>query len=89
MHSPDEWMAGSPEIVHTDDGKASAPSTAFRIVSAQRDRSRVTEARVAGLAITLSVVALALVLLYVVGGYVDHVAVQIVNAAASIPTQTP
>ena len=54
-------------------------------MSAPRDRSRVTEARVAGLAITLSVVALALVLVYVIGGYVDHVAVQIVNAAATIP----
>jgi hypothetical protein len=58
-------------------------------MSVHRDRSRITEARVAGLAILLSVVALALVLVYVVGGYVDHVAVQVVDAAASIPTQSP
>jgi hypothetical protein len=58
-------------------------------MSVHRDRSRITEARVAGLAILLSVAALALVLVYVVGGYVDHVAVQVVDAAASIPTQSP
>ena len=35
----------------------------------QRDRSRVHEARVAGLAISLSVAALILVVVYVVGGF--------------------
>jgi hypothetical protein len=58
-------------------------------VSAHRDRSRITEARVAGLAITLSVLALALIVVYLVGGYLDHVAVQIVNAAATAPPGAP
>jgi len=51
-----------------------------------RDRSRVHEARVAGLAITLSVAALILVLVYVIGGYASHVIVVIVDStpAASV-----
>src|SRR4029079_11523188 len=47
------------------------------------DRSRVAEARISGLAITLSVAALILALLYVVGGYANHVVVVIVD---SVPT---
>ena len=49
-----------------------------------RDRSRVHEARVAGLAITLSVLALILVLVYVVGGYARHVVVEIVDTAVPV-----
>ena len=51
-----------------------------------RDRSRVHEARVAGLAITLSVAALILVLVYVVGGFANHVVLVIVDStpAASV-----
>jgi hypothetical protein len=51
-----------------------------------RDRSRIHEARVAGLAITLGVAALILVVVYVVGGYANRVVVEIVaipGAAAS------
>jgi hypothetical protein len=47
------------------------------------DRSRVAEARISGLAITLSVAALILALVYVVGGYANHVVVVIVD---SVPT---
>ncbi len=47
----------------------------------QRDRSRVHEARVAGLAITLSVAALVLVLVYVVGGYANRVVIEVVTLA--------
>jgi len=43
-----------------------------------RDRSRIHEARVAGLAITLSAAALVLVLVYVVGGFANRVVVQVV-----------
>lgn len=43
-----------------------------------RDRSRVHEARISGLAIMLSVVALALVLVYVVGGYANRIVVEVV-----------
>jgi hypothetical protein len=47
------------------------------------DRSRVQEARISGLAIILSVAALALVLVYVVGGYTSRVVVQLVPAYAT------
>ncbi len=47
------------------------------------DRSRVAEARISGLAITLSLAALILVVVYVVGGYAHHVVVVIVE---SVPT---
>jgi hypothetical protein len=47
------------------------------------DRSRVAEARISGLAITLSLAALILVVVYVVGGYANHVVVVIVD---SVPT---
>jgi hypothetical protein len=49
------------------------------------DRSRVAEARISGLAISLSVVALILVVVYVVGGYANHVVVMIVDA---VPTSS-
>jgi hypothetical protein len=51
-------------------------------MSADRDRSHVHEARIAGLAITLSAAALILVLVYVVGGYATRVVVEIVDAAS-------
>ena len=54
-------------------------------MSVHRDRSRVKEARLAGLAIMLSVAALILGLVYVIAGYVDHVVVQIVSAVANAP----
>jgi len=43
-----------------------------------RDRSRVFEARISGLAIMLSAAALILVVVYVVGGYANRVVVEIV-----------
>jgi len=49
-----------------------------------RDRSRVHEARLAGLAITLSTLALILVVVYVVGGYARHVVIEIVDSAAPV-----
>jgi uncharacterized membrane protein len=47
-----------------------------------RDRSRVHEARVAGLAITLSVAALILVVVYLVGGYAHKVVIELVVPAS-------
>ena len=46
-----------------------------------RDRSRVHEARIAGLAITLSVAALILVVVYVVGGLANRTVIEIVQVA--------
>ena len=43
-----------------------------------RDRSRVYEARISGLAITLSAAALILALAYVVGGYANRIAIEVV-----------
>ena len=48
-----------------------------------RQRSNVHEARVAGLAITLSVAALILIVVTVVGGYTRRVVIQIVPVYAS------
>lgn len=42
------------------------------------DRSRVYEARVSGLAITLSAAALILVVVYVVGGYANRIVIEVV-----------
>jgi hypothetical protein len=42
------------------------------------DRSRVHEARISGVAITLSVAALILVVVYAVGGYANRVVVEVV-----------
>jgi hypothetical protein len=44
-----------------------------------RDRSRVHEARIAGLAIMLSTAALILVLVYVIGGYAHRVVIEVVT----------
>jgi len=46
-----------------------------------RDRSRVQEGRVAGLAILLATAALILVVVYVVGGLANRTVIQIVDAA--------
>jgi hypothetical protein len=48
-----------------------------------RDRSRVHEARIAGLAIMFSAAALILVVVYVVGGYANRVVIEIVSAIPS------
>jgi hypothetical protein len=48
-------------------------------VPVHHDRSRVHEARISGLAIMLSVAALILVLAYVVGGYANHVVIEVVG----------
>jgi len=53
-------------------------------VPVHRDRSRSHEARVAGLAITLSTLALILVVVYVVGGYARHVVVEIVESTTPV-----
>ena len=43
-----------------------------------RDRSRVHEARLSGLAITLSLAALILAVVYTVGGYANRVIIEVV-----------
>jgi hypothetical protein len=43
-----------------------------------RDRSRVHEARISGLAITLSLAALILVVVYLVGGYANRIVIEVV-----------
>jgi hypothetical protein len=58
-------------------------------VPVHRDRSRVYEARISGLAITLSVAALALVVAYVVGGYANRVVVQVVAIPGSSISASP
>ena len=58
-------------------------------MSVHRDRSRVLEARIAGLAITLSAAALILVIVYVVGGYATRVVVEIVDAASPSALTVP
>jgi len=50
-------------------------------VPAHRQRSNVQEARIAGLAIMLSVAVLILVVVYLVGGYAQRVIVEIVPVA--------
>ena len=47
-----------------------------------RDRSRVHEARTAGLAITLSVAALILVVVYLVGDFAHRTVIQMVEVAS-------
>ena len=42
-----------------------------------KDRSRIHEARVAGLAIAIAGVALILVVIYVVGGFVERVVIRL------------
>jgi hypothetical protein len=58
-------------------------------VPVHRDRSRVYEARISGLAITLSVAALALVVAYVVGGYTNRVVIQVVAIPGSSISASP
>jgi hypothetical protein len=55
-------------------------------VPAYRQRSNVHEARVAGLAITMSMAALILVIVYLVGGYTREVVIQLTPAYASSPS---
>jgi hypothetical protein len=54
---------------------------------AHRQRASTHEARIAGLAITLSVAALVLLLAYVVGGYAHRIVVEIVPMAPSASTR--
>ena len=54
-----------------------------------RDRSRVHEARISGLAITMSVAALALVLVYIVGGFANRVVVEVVAIPGSSISASP
>jgi hypothetical protein len=58
-------------------------------VPVHRDRSRVYEARISGLAITLSVAALALVVVYVVGGFANRVVIQVVAIPGSSASASP
>jgi hypothetical protein len=58
-------------------------------VPVHRDRSRVHEARISGLAITLSVAALALVVVYVVGGLANRVVIQVVAIPGSTASASP
>jgi hypothetical protein len=58
-------------------------------VPVHRDRSRVHEARISGLAITLSVAALALVVVYVVGGFANRVVIQVVAIPGSTVSASP
>jgi hypothetical protein len=58
-------------------------------VPVHRDRSRVYEARISGLAITLSVAALALVVVYVVGGFANRVVIQVVAIPGSSISASP
>ena len=54
-----------------------------------RDRSRVHEARISGLAILLSAAALILVLVYVVGGYATRIVVEVVAIPAATASSVP
>jgi hypothetical protein len=56
-------------------------------VPAHRQRSGVQEARVAGLAITLSVAALILIMVYVIGDYAHRVVVEIVSVVPTASTR--
>jgi hypothetical protein len=54
-----------------------------------RDRSRVQEARVAGLAITLAAAALILVVVYVVGGFANRIVIEIVDVSTPSSVTAP
>ena len=54
-----------------------------------RDRSRVHEARIAGLAISLSLAALIFVIAYVVGGYANRVVVRVVTESGQGVSASP
>jgi hypothetical protein len=58
-------------------------------VPINRDRSRVYEARISGLAITLSVAALALVVAFVIGGFANRVVIQVVAIPGSTVSAWP
>jgi hypothetical protein len=58
-------------------------------VPVHHDRSRVHEARLSGLAITLSLAALILVVVYVVGGYANRVVVEIVAIQGPVASAPP
>jgi hypothetical protein len=58
-------------------------------VPVHHDRSRVHEARLAGLAITLSVSALILVVVYLVGGYANRIVVEVVAIPRSSFSSAP
>jgi hypothetical protein len=58
-------------------------------VPVHRDRSRVYEARISGLAITLSVAALALVVAYVIGGFANRIVIQVVAIPGSSVSASP
>jgi hypothetical protein len=58
-------------------------------VPVHRDRSRVHEARIAGLAISLSLAALIFVVAYVVGGYANRVVVRVVTESGQGVTASP
>jgi hypothetical protein len=53
------------------------------------DRSRVHEARISGIAIMLSVAALILVVVYIVGGYATRVVVEVVAIPGASVSAAP
>ena len=53
------------------------------------DRSRVHEARISGLAITLSLAALILVVVYLVGGYANRIVVEVVAIPGASVNSVP
>jgi hypothetical protein len=53
------------------------------------DRSRVHEARISGLAITLSLAALVLVIVYSVGGYANRVIIEVVAIPGQAVSASP
>jgi hypothetical protein len=53
------------------------------------DRSRVHEARISGLAIMLSLAALILVVVYLVGGYANRIVVEVVAIPGASVGITP
>jgi hypothetical protein len=53
------------------------------------DRSRVREARISGLAITLSVAALIFVLVYQIGGFANRIVVEVVTFPSASSSVRP
>ena len=54
-----------------------------------RDRSRVHEARISGLAISLSLAALVLAVVYAVGGYANRVVIEVVAIPGQAASASP
>jgi hypothetical protein len=54
-----------------------------------RDRSHAHEARISGLAILISIAALALVVVYLVGGYANRVVIEVVALPGPSVSATP